>query len=106
ETVRLHLEALRRVRHSPSLSVPRRGAAPMNGEEPSHIYRMLALVALEIARQAGLDPAAAERTRKTLVTRALTPDVAATRRRKRSSAREGSSRRRACTRSSSRGEDL
>ena len=83
ETVRLHLEALTRVRHSPSPSVPRRGAAPMNGEEPSQIYRMLALVALEIARQAGLDPAAAERTRKTLVTRALTPDVAATRRRKR-----------------------
>ena len=40
------------------------------------LYRMLALAALEIAKQAGLDPAAAERTR-----RALTRDVAATRRR-------------------------
>jgi len=40
------------------------------------LYRMLALVALEIAQKAGLDPAAAERTR-----RALTRKVAATRRR-------------------------
>ncbi|HSS61026.1 MAG TPA: DUF2520 domain-containing protein [Candidatus Limnocylindrales bacterium] len=48
-----------------------------------HLYRMLALVALDIAQQAGLDPAAAGRTRKTLMTRALTRDVAATRRRKR-----------------------
>jgi len=40
------------------------------------LYRMLALVALEIAKEAGLDPAAAERTE-----RALTQDVAATRRR-------------------------
>ena len=40
------------------------------------LYRMLALVALEIAQQAGLEPAAAERTR-----RALTRNVAATRRR-------------------------
>ena len=40
------------------------------------LYRMLALVALEIAQEAGLDPAAAERTR-----RALTQNVAATRRR-------------------------
>jgi hypothetical protein len=40
------------------------------------LYRMLGLVALEIAQQAGLDPAAAERTR-----RALTRNVAATRRR-------------------------
>jgi predicted short-subunit dehydrogenase-like oxidoreductase (DUF2520 family) len=40
------------------------------------LYRMLALVALGIAQQAGLDPAAAERTR-----RALTRNVAATRRR-------------------------
>jgi len=40
------------------------------------LYRMLGLVALEIAQEAGLDPAAAERTR-----RALTRDVAATRRR-------------------------
>jgi predicted short-subunit dehydrogenase-like oxidoreductase (DUF2520 family) len=41
------------------------------------LYRMLALGALEIAKQAGLDPKAAERTR-----RALTRDVAATRRRR------------------------
>jgi len=40
------------------------------------LYRMLGLVALEIAQEAGLDPAAAERTR-----RALTRNVAATRRR-------------------------
>lgn len=44
--------------------------------EKPDLYRMLALVALEIATQAGLDPAAAERTR-----RALTRNVAATRRR-------------------------
>lgn len=41
------------------------------------LYRMLALVALRIAQDAGLEPAAAERTR-----RALTRDVAATRRRR------------------------
>ena len=40
------------------------------------LYRMLGTVALEIAQEAGLDPAAAERTR-----RALTRNVAATRRR-------------------------
>jgi predicted short-subunit dehydrogenase-like oxidoreductase (DUF2520 family) len=39
------------------------------------LYRMLGLVALELAQEAGLDPAAAERTK-----RALTRDVAATRR--------------------------
>jgi predicted short-subunit dehydrogenase-like oxidoreductase (DUF2520 family) len=44
--------------------------------ENPDLYRMLALVALEIAIEAGLDPAAAERTR-----RALTRNVAATRRR-------------------------
>ena len=43
------------------------------------LYRMLGLVALEIAQEAGLQPAAAERTR-----RALTRKVAATRRRGRS----------------------
>lgn len=41
------------------------------------LYRMLGLVALQIAREAGLDPAAAERTK-----RALTRNVAATRRRR------------------------
>jgi len=40
------------------------------------LYRMLASIALEIAREAGLEPVAAER-----VKRALTRDVAATRRR-------------------------
>lgn len=45
--------------------------------ERPELYRMLALVALEIAQEAGLDPAAAGRTR-----RALTRDVAATRRRR------------------------
>jgi predicted short-subunit dehydrogenase-like oxidoreductase (DUF2520 family) len=39
------------------------------------LYRMLGLVALELAQEAGLEPAAAERTK-----RALTRDVAATRR--------------------------
>ena len=45
--------------------------------ERPELYRMLGLVALEIAIKAGLDPAAAERTR-----RALTRKVAATRRRR------------------------
>jgi predicted short-subunit dehydrogenase-like oxidoreductase (DUF2520 family) len=58
ETVRRHMEAL--------------------GEE-GDLYRMLGLVALEIAKEAGLEPAAAERTK-----RALTRHVAATRRRGRS----------------------
>ncbi|HET7421441.1 MAG TPA: DUF2520 domain-containing protein [Candidatus Dormibacteraeota bacterium] len=40
------------------------------------LYRILGLVALQMAREAGLDPEAVERTR-----RALTRDVAATRRR-------------------------
>jgi predicted short-subunit dehydrogenase-like oxidoreductase (DUF2520 family) len=42
------------------------------------LYRMLGSIALEISREAGLEPAAAER-----VNRALTQDVAATRRRHR-----------------------
>lgn len=42
------------------------------------LYRILGLVALQMAKEAGLDPEAVERTR-----RALTRDVAATRRRKR-----------------------
>jgi predicted short-subunit dehydrogenase-like oxidoreductase (DUF2520 family) len=58
ETVRSHMEAL--------------------GEE-GDLYRMLGLVALEIATEAGLEPGAAEKTR-----RALTRNVAATRRRGRS----------------------
>ena len=48
----------------------------LKSPQPRETYRMLALVALEIAQEAGLDPAAAERTR-----RALTRDVAATQRR-------------------------
>ena len=46
-------------------------------EDPD-LYRMLGAVALEIAREAGLDPAAAER-----MGRALTGSTAATRRRRR-----------------------
>jgi len=57
DTVRRHLEAV---------------------ERPD-LYRMLGLAALEIAKEAGMQPAAAERTR-----RALTRKVAATRRRGRS----------------------
>jgi predicted short-subunit dehydrogenase-like oxidoreductase (DUF2520 family) len=56
ETVRRHLDSLDR----------------------PDLYRILGSVALEIAREAGLDPAAAERVR-----RALTRDVAATQRRRR-----------------------
>lgn len=56
DTVRRHLEAV---------------------ERPD-LYRILASIALEIAREAGLEPAAAERVR-----RALTREAAATRRRKR-----------------------
>ena len=44
--------------------------------EDDRLYRMLGLVALRLAIEAGLEPAQAERTR-----RALTRDVAATRRR-------------------------
>lgn len=59
DTVRRHLEAL--------------GDLPM---EAGELYRMLGLVALGIAEEAGLDASAAGRTR-----RALTRNVAATRRR-------------------------
>ena len=45
--------------------------------DDAELYRMLGLVALEIAKEAGLDRVAAERTR-----RALTRNVAATRRRR------------------------
>ena len=51
-------------------------ARHLEAVEDPDLYRMLGLVALEIAKNAGLDPAAAERTK-----RALTRDVAATRRR-------------------------
>lgn len=69
QTVARHLAALAAI-EGPS------GGRP--GGRKSALYRMLGEVALEIAEQAGLEPAAAERTR-----RALTRKVAATRRRSR-----------------------
>ncbi len=68
ETVTRHLDALAELE-------PRTGAG---GGRRDDLYRMLGKVALEIAQQVGLEPAAAERTR-----RALTRKVAATRRRSR-----------------------
>ncbi len=68
ETVTRHLEALAGLDSS-----SRRG-----GGRKADVYRMLGRTALEIAKKAGLDTAAAER-----VDRALTRDVAATRRRRR-----------------------
>jgi predicted short-subunit dehydrogenase-like oxidoreductase (DUF2520 family) len=59
------------IRRGDSETVSRHVAVVENRD----LYRMLGLVALEIAQRAGLDPAAAERTK-----RALTRDVAATRR--------------------------
>jgi hypothetical protein len=59
-------------RHLAALGDGRRGGRRRG------LYRMLGEVALEIAQQAGLEPAAAEQTR-----RALTRKVAATRRRSR-----------------------
>jgi len=73
DTVKRHMDALRKLGSGPSGPS---GHLPMNGEETYRVYRMLGLVALQIAIEAGLDPAAAERTR-----RALTRNVAATRRR-------------------------
>jgi predicted short-subunit dehydrogenase-like oxidoreductase (DUF2520 family) len=69
ETVKRHLSALAEIDAQASRS--KRG-------RQSHLYRMLGEVALEIAQEAGLKPAAAEQTR-----RALTRKVAATRRRSR-----------------------
>jgi predicted short-subunit dehydrogenase-like oxidoreductase (DUF2520 family) len=69
ETVTRHLVALAELG-----SRSRRQSGPRQGD----LYRMLGQVALEIAQQAGLKPAAAEQTR-----RALTQKVAATRRRSR-----------------------
>lgn len=63
DTVMRHLQALK----------------PLPGQPPLQaVYRMLGQVALELAKEEGLDPAAARRTN-----RALTQDVAATRRRSR-----------------------
>ena len=83
ETVARHLAALKRPSGASEPLRRRRRHLPINGEEhlqnreeTFNLYRMLGLVALRIAREAGLDPAAAERTR-----RALTRNVAATRRR-------------------------
>jgi predicted short-subunit dehydrogenase-like oxidoreductase (DUF2520 family) len=64
--VEQHLVALEGLRR-------RRGGPPV-----VDLYRMLGAIALEIAKEAGLEPAAAER-----VNRALTRKVAATRRRRR-----------------------
>ena len=68
ETVTRHLEALAAID----------ARSPRGGSFRADVYRMLGLAALEIASKAGLDPAAAEQ-----VDRALTRDVAATRRRRR-----------------------
>jgi predicted short-subunit dehydrogenase-like oxidoreductase (DUF2520 family) len=69
ETVRRHLVALAELDARPGRQ---------SGPRPGDLYRMLGQVALEIARQAGLEPVAAEQTR-----RALTRKAAATRRRSR-----------------------
>jgi predicted short-subunit dehydrogenase-like oxidoreductase (DUF2520 family) len=61
DTVKAHLDALAELGGDPKIEA---------------VYRMLGLVALGVATEAGLDRAAAGRTR-----RALTRDVAATRRR-------------------------
>jgi predicted short-subunit dehydrogenase-like oxidoreductase (DUF2520 family) len=69
ETVKRHLVALAELD-----PLPGRQQGPRRGD----LYRMLGQVALGIAQQAGLEPVAAEQTR-----RALTRKVAATRRRSR-----------------------
>jgi predicted short-subunit dehydrogenase-like oxidoreductase (DUF2520 family) len=69
ETVQRHLVALAEIDSGPGA---RSGARRVD------VYRMLGRIALEIAVEAGLEPAAAER-----VKRALTRRVAATRRRRR-----------------------
>jgi predicted short-subunit dehydrogenase-like oxidoreductase (DUF2520 family) len=76
ETVLRHLDALRKVEANSGGSA---ATSAHGGEEIGDLYRMLGLVAVEVAKEAGLEPAAAERTR-----RALTRNVAATRRRGRS----------------------
>jgi predicted short-subunit dehydrogenase-like oxidoreductase (DUF2520 family) len=72
-------------RHLGALAAEQGGARRAKGasrmgpiDRKTDLYRMLGNVALEIAKQAGLKPAAAEQTR-----RALTRKVAATRRRSR-----------------------
>jgi hypothetical protein len=51
--------------------------AALRGAPVADLYRMLGLIALEIAKEAGLEPAAARRMQ-----RALTQKAAATRRRR------------------------
>jgi len=63
-------------RHLDSLQVVDSRLAPRSGPPFGAVYRMLGAIALEIAKEAGLEPAAAER-----VHRALTRKAAATRRR-------------------------
>ncbi len=67
ETVNRHLEALAGLDSGSPESKPRK----------ADLYRMLGQIALEIAARAGLEPAAVGR-----VSRALTRNVAATRRRR------------------------
>ncbi|TMB47082.1 MAG: DUF2520 domain-containing protein [Chloroflexi bacterium] len=67
------------VRRGDVETVQRHLAALGNAPQIEAVYRMLGQVALEIAKEAGLEPAAAERTK-----RALTRKVAATQRRRRS----------------------
>ena len=66
------------MRHMTALAELEPPAARAGRRRKTDLYRMLGDVALEIAREAGLKPAAAEQTR-----RALTRKVAATRRRSR-----------------------
>lgn len=65
-------------RHLVALAELERSTGRVAGRRRSDLYRMLGQVALEIAQQVGLEPAAAGQTR-----RALTRKVAATRRRSR-----------------------
>jgi predicted short-subunit dehydrogenase-like oxidoreductase (DUF2520 family) len=65
-------------RHLAVLAEVDSGSAGSNVASRADLYRMLGLIALEIAKEAGLEPAGAERIR-----RALTRKVAATQRRRR-----------------------
>jgi hypothetical protein len=69
ETVKRHLAVLAELDSGP---------ADRRMVSRADLYRMLGLIALEIAKEAGLEPAGAER-----IKRALTRKVAATRRRRR-----------------------
>jgi predicted short-subunit dehydrogenase-like oxidoreductase (DUF2520 family) len=89
DTISLHVRALDRLSAPSGRAASPSGAArhlPTGGEESGptspqvgKTYRMLGAIALEIAKEAGLQPAAAGR-----IKRALTRKVAATRRRGRS----------------------